>query len=108
MWVSAGEGGFGASLFGDSLCRAVLDNARARRAADALAAMMPPGVQVTLLDQGYSAAAAPLETMRATASAITAAAACAAAAVLFLFACLFVGRQRETVAVLVSLGVGTG
>ena len=108
VWVSAGEGGFGAPLFGDSLGRAVLDNARARRAADALAAMMPPGVQVTLLDQGYSAAAAPLETMRATASAITAAAACAAAAVLFLFACLFVGRQRETVAVLVSLGVGTG
>ena len=108
VWVSAGEGGFGAPLFGDSLGRAVLDNARGRSAADALGAMMPPGVQVTLLDQGYSAAAQPLETMRTTALAITAAAACAAAAVLFLFACLFVGRQRETVAILVSLGAGAG
>ena len=46
--------------------------------------------------------------MRSTAMAVTIAAICGAAAVLLLFAFLFVGRQRETVQVLASLGTPTG
>ena len=46
--------------------------------------------------------------MQATAMAVTAACACSVLVVLFLFAYLFVGRQRETVALLVSLGTPAG
>lgn len=108
LWVSDAEGGFGGSLFGCQLGRAVLDNARGQQAADAIRAMAPDGVRVTLYDQGYSVAAQPLETMQATAMAVTAACACSVLVVLFLFAYLFVGRQRETVALLVSLGTPAG
>ena len=59
-------------------------------------------------DQGYSAAAQPLETLRTTALAVTLAAAAGALAVLVLFAFLFVGRQRETVQILASLGTPKG
>ena len=104
VWVSGTEGGFGEPLFGYQLGRAVLDNRTARQAADALQAMAPDGVRVTLYDQGYSAAAQPLEAMESTASAVTLAAACGTLAVLVLFAYLFVGRQQETVSVLLSLG----
>lgn len=104
MWVSAAEGGFEEPLFGYGLGRAVLKNQTARQTAEELERLMPEGVQVTLYDQGYYAAARPLETMETTAMAVTAASACGALAVLLLFAYLFVGRQRETVAVLHSLG----
>lgn len=108
LWVSGGEGGFASPLFGYQLGRAVLDNALGRQAADALQALAPDGVRVTLYDQGWSTAAQPLQAMEATALAVTAACACGALVVLFLFGYLFVGRQRETVSVLVSLGVPAG
>lgn len=104
LWVSDAEGGFDGALYGYQLGRAVLDNAGARSAVEALEALMPGQVRVTLFDQGYAAAAQPLETMRATALTITLASAAGALAVLVLFAYLFVGRQRETVDILLSLG----
>ena len=66
--------------------------------------MVPDGVRVTLYDQGYSTAAQPLQAMESTAMAVTAACAAGVLVVLFLFSYLFVGRQRETVSVLVSPG----
>ena len=104
LWTSAAEGGFSRPLFGYELGRAVLDNRSAINALERLEELMPPGVRLTLYDQGYSTAAQPIQAMRSTAMAVTAAAICGALAVLFLFAYLFVGRQRETVQVLVSLG----
>lgn len=108
VWVSDAEGDFGGSLYGYQLGRAVLDNAQGRQAVETLQAMMPDQVRVTLYDQGYSAAAQPLETLRTTALAVTLAAAAGALAVLVLFAFLFVGRQRETVQILASLGTPKG
>ncbi|MBO5868716.1 MAG: hypothetical protein J6Q54_07410, partial [Oscillospiraceae bacterium] len=108
VWVSDAEGSFAGELYGYTLGRAVLDNATAAEAADAIAALCPKGVQVMLFDQGYAAAAQPLETMRSTATAVTLASAMGALTVLVLFAYLFVGRQREMVSVLVSLGTPTG
>jgi len=108
VWVSGAEGSFDSPFFGYGLGRAVLDNAVARQAADAIQAMAPEGVQVTLYDQGYSAAAQPFEAMRTTAMAVTVAAGCGALAVLLLFAYLFVGRQRETVEILSCLGTPSG
>ena len=104
IWVSQGEGGFSQPLFGFCLGMAVLDNGMARQAADQIREMMPEGISVTLYDQGYFSAAQPFEAMKTTALAVAAASACAAFAVLVLFASLFVGRQRETVGILRSLG----
>lgn len=108
LWVSSAEGGFGQPLFGYQLGRAVLDNAGARQAADAIQTMAPEGVRVTLYDQGYSAAAQPLQAMASTALAITAACLWGTLAVLLLFGYLFVGRQRDTVAILTCLGTPAG
>ncbi len=104
VWVSEAEGAFGGDFYGYQIGRALLDNASAREAAEAMQALCPEGVRVTLFDQGYSTAAQPLETMLSTATAVTLASALGALAVVFLFAYLFVGRQRETVNVLFSLG----
>lgn len=104
LWVSAADGGFGSPLFGYRLGQAVLQNAKARQAADTMQALMPEDVRITLYDQGYSAAAAPLKAMETAALSITAASLCGTLTVLFLFAYLFVGRQKETVNILVSLG----
>lgn len=108
LWVSYAESGFSAPLFGDSLGMAVLNNRKAVQAAEELSALLPTGVQLTLYDQGYAAAARPIRAMESAAQAITLAAAFGALAVLVLFAFLFVGRQRETVGVLVSLGTPGG
>ena len=104
VWASDAERTYEGPLFGYLLGHAVLDNRTARQTADAIAALCPANVRVTLYDQGYSAAAQPLQTMQTTAMAITLAAACSALAVLLLFAYLFVGRQQETVQVLICLG----
>ena len=104
FWVSDAEGGFEVPMFGYTLGQAVLDNRSAVQAVKKLQMLMPEQVRLTLYDQGYSTAAQPIQAMRTTAIAITAASALGALAVLFLFAYLFIGRQRETVQVLVSLG----
>ncbi len=104
VWVSAAEGGFSAPFFGYTLGIAVLENKTARQAVEALQALVPPQVRVTLYDQGYSAAANPLQTMRTTALAITLASAAGAAAALVLFAHLYIGRQQETYSLLSALG----
>jgi len=108
VWVSDAEGNFGSELYGYTLGRAVLDNGSARGAAEAIEALCGDGVRVSLFDQGYSGAAQPLETMRTTATAVTISSALGALAVVFLFAYLFVGRQRESVNVLFSLGTSRG
>ena len=108
LWVSDAESGFSTPMFGYSLGIAVLNNRKAVQAAEELSALLPGGVQLTMYDQGYTAAARPIRAMESAAQAITLAAAFGALAVLVLFAFLFVGRQRETVGVLVSLGTPRG
>ena len=108
LWVSDAESEFSTPLFGYSLGMAVLDNRKAVQAAEGLTALLPTGVQLTMYDQGYAAAARPIRAMESAAQAITLASAFGALAVLVLFAFLFVGRQRETVSVLVSLGTPGG
>lgn len=104
VWVSKAEGNFPGELFGYELGRAVLDNSLAVQATVALQELMPDQVRLTLYDQGYSSAVKPIQDLRSTAMVLTIATACGALAVLFLFAYLFVGRQRETVRVMTSLG----
>ena len=108
IWVSKAEGNFPGELFGYELGRAVLDNGLAVQATAALQELMPDQVRLTLYDQGYSSAVKPIQDLRSTAMVLTVATACGALAVLFLFAYLFVGRQRETVRVMTSLGTPSG
>ncbi len=108
IWVNPANGGFSSPLFGYELGRAVLDNETANEAAKAIQSHCPANVRVTMYDQGYTTAIQPLRSMESTALAITIAAALGAVAVLILFAFLFVGRQKETVQVLVSLGTSKG
>ena len=104
IWVSKAEGNFPDELFGYELGRAVLDNSLAVQATAELEALMPDQVRLTLYDQGYSSAVKPIRDLYTTAIVLTVVTACGALAVLFLFAYLFVGRQRETVRVMTSLG----
>ena len=108
IWVSKAEGNFPGALFGYELGRAVLDNNLAVQATSELEKLMPDQVRLTLYDQGYSSAVKPIQELRTTAIVLTVATACGALAVLFLFAYLFVGRQRETVRVMTSLGTPSG
>jgi ABC-type lipoprotein release transport system permease subunit len=108
VWVDSANGGFTSPLFGYELGRAVLDNESANEAATAIQSMCPANVRVTMYDQGYASAIQPLRSMESTALAVTIAAALGAVAVLVLFAFLFVGRQKETVQVMVSLGTSKG
>lgn len=104
IWVTESDGNFENPLFGYELGRAVLENSTASAAAEAIQAICPENVRVTLFDQGYAAAVQALQTMESTAITVTFASGCGVIAVLILFAFLFIGRQRETVRILVSLG----
>lgn len=107
IWVTEADGNFENPLFGYELGRAVLENSSASAAADAIESICPENVRVTLFDQGYAAAVQALQTMESTAITVSFMSGCGVIAVLILFAFLFIGRQRETVQILVSLGTST-
>jgi len=92
------------ALYGYTLGTMSLENGKAAEAAEAVAALMPDNVRVTLLDQGYTDAVEPFRSMESTASNVLLACGAGVVAVLLLFAFLFVGRQNETVQTLVALG----
>ena len=104
VWVSRGEQIQQAPLFGYQLGRGVLDNDLAAEAVEQMELMAPDGVRVTLYDQGYAAAAQPLQAMQSTAQGIIFASLVGVLAVLCLFAFLFVGRQQQAVDVMTCLG----
>lgn len=104
IWTTDAGGVPEQELFGDLLGQAVVDNASGQKTAEALQALMPPQVQVTLYDQGYAAAAQPLRVMGSTALAMAVVSSLGGLAVLALFAWLFVGRQRATLHLLRDMG----
>lgn len=104
VWVSRGEELPQTPLFGYQLGRGVLDNRLAAQAVEEMQATAPDGVRITLYDQGYAAAAQPLQAMESTAQGITFASLVGVLAVLSLFAFLFVGRQQQAVDVMTCLG----
>ena len=102
VWVIAESAQ--ASLFGYLLGTVSLDNAAAQAAAEALQALVPEQVRVTLLDQGYSSAVQPFRQVEKTAVNVLIVCSAGIAAVLLLFAFLYVGRQRGAVQIMVSMG----
>lgn len=91
-------------LFGYLLGTASLRNDSAEEAVEALQALVPAQVRVTLLDQGYGRAVQPFREVKQTAVHVLLICSAGVAAVLLLFAFLFVGRQSDTVKIMVSLG----
>lgn len=104
VWVSRGEELPQTPLFGYQLGRGVLDNNLTAEVVEQMEATAPDGVRITLYDQGYDAAAQPLQAMESTAQGITFASLVGVLAVLCLFAFLFVGRQQQAVDVMTCLG----
>ena len=91
-------------LFGYLLGTVSLNNQQAEAAVEALQAVVPAQVRVTLLDQGYGAAVQPFREVEKTAVNVLVVCAAGIVAVLLLFAFLYVGRQQITVKILVSMG----
>lgn len=102
VWVIAEDAD--TPLFGYLLGTVSLRNGQGEEAAEALQALMPERVRVTLLDQGYGNAVQPFREVRKTAVNVLLICSAGVAAVLLLFALLFVGRQGSTVKIMVSLG----
>ena len=91
-------------LFGYLLGTVSLRNKDAVEAVEKLQDMAPKQVRVTLFDQGYSNAVQPFQEVRKTAVNVFIICLAGIVAVLMLFAFLFVGRQGETVKIMISLG----
>jgi len=102
VWVIAEDAD--TPLFGYLLGTASLRNEGAEETVEALQKLAPEQVRVTLLDQGYGAAAEPFREVRSTAVQVLLICAAGVTAVLLLFAFLFVGKQSDTVKIMVSLG----
>ena len=91
-------------LFGYLLGTVSLNNRQAEAAVEALQAVVPAQVRVTLLDQGYGNAVQPFREVEKTAVNLLVICSAGIVAVLLLFAFLYVGRQRGTVKILTSMG----
>ena len=102
VWVVAPDAD--TPLFGYLLGTVSLRNEGAEEAVEALQALVPEQVRVTLFDQGYGSAVQPFREVKNTAVNVLLICSAAVTAVLLLFAFLFVGRQSETVKIMVSLG----
>ena len=85
-----------------------LENEAAEGFALALEPLLPPGVRLTVYDQGYSQAARPLRAMLRTVRLIALAALLAGLGFLLLTGWLWVSRQRGAGLTLARLGVGPG
>ena len=93
-----------ALLFGYRIGTAELENKHAVEAVEKIKTLLPENVRVTLLDQGYQEAVEPFLSLQSTSTNVLLLCSVGATVVLVLFALLFVGRQHETVRIMVSLG----
>ena len=106
VWVIAEDAQ--TPLFGYLLGTVSLRNAQAQAAVEALQALVPQQVRVTLLDQGYGSAVQPFREVEKTAVNVLTACCVGIVAVLLLFAFLYVGRQQIAVRIMVSMGTPRG
>ena len=90
------------------LGRVVLENCGAEDYRREVAPLLPANVLLSVYDQGYASATAAVSGVQDTARLLLAAAGICALAVLVLFGYLFVGRSRESVDILLTLGAGRG
>lgn len=89
-----------------TLGQATIKNGRADAFVDALTPLLPHDTIVTVYDQGYSTIFAALDSLRQLGVVLTIVSIIVGIVVLGLFAFLFVGKQRETLSIMSSLGTG--
>ena len=102
VWVIAED--VDTPLFGYLLGTVSLHNEGAEDAVETLQALVPEQVRVTLLNQGYSSVVQPFKEVEKTAENVMLICSAGIVAVLLLFAFLYVGRQQNTVRIMVSMG----
>ena len=95
-------------FFGYLLGTLSLENAKAEEAVLALRAAAPEGVRITLFDQGYGETVKPFNEVRSSAQNIFLLSAAGVLVVLFFFAFLYIGRQKDAIRTMVSLGTTNG
>ena len=98
----------GAPFFGYQLGTLALENAKAEEAVIAIRERVPSGIRMTLFDQGYGETVKPFRQVRSSAQNIFLLSAAGVLVVLFFFAFLYIGRQRDTIHTMVSLGTTNG
>ena len=98
----------GTPFFGYQLGTLSLENARAEETVLAIRENAPSGVRVTLFDQGYGETVKPFRQVRSSAQNIFLLSSAGVLVVLFFFAFLYIGRQRDTIHTMVSLGTTNG
>ena len=97
---------FDTYISGETLGIAHIENGTATEYLHSVEGLTGAGVDVFVYDQGYSAVTHSIISMRDNAVVMMGVCLPAAAAVLLLFAFIFVGRQRENVEIMLSLGTG--
>ena len=102
LYISEAEGETG--FCGYTLGTLLLKNGTAQSELEALEAMLPAGVVMTVYDQGYAATVEALTELSINADIFTAVVAAAVLSVLILFAALLIGRQEETLVTMYMLG----
>lgn len=102
LYISEAEGETG--FCGYTLGSLLLKNGTPQTALDALEALLPAGVVMTVYDQGYAATVEALTELSINADIFTAVVAAAVLSVLILFAALLIGRQEESLVTMYMLG----
>lgn len=102
LYISEAEGETG--FCGYTLGSLLLKNGTPQAALDALEALLPAGVVMTVYDQGYAATVEALTELSINADIFTVVVAAAVLSVLILFAALLIGRQEETLVTMYMLG----
>lgn len=83
-----------------------LDNQAAREYQQEIAGMLPENYKFSVFDQGYAQAAAPIMALQRSAWILTAVCILCGLAVLALFGGISIGKQQETMKIMLSLGSG--
>ncbi len=83
-----------------------LKNGSVDRYIEEIAPYLGENMRITAYDQGYSAAIAPIQSMRETAILLATISVVCCLVVLVLFAFMYVSKQRDTVSIMYALGSG--
>lgn len=91
---------------GYNVATATLKNGMAEQYLSDISSSLLPDMKVTIYDQGYSEVITPIVSMNRTAALLSVLGVCCCIAALVLFTHLYVSRQRDTIAIMESLGAG--
>ena len=91
-------------LMGQTIAQAVIENGKGGEFLESVRGLLPPGVTVTVFDQGYAGVMDSAETYSDVAKTVMAVSAAAGAAVAVLFGYMFASWQRVNAGIMQDLG----